>query len=106
MPIDALPKKRGRPATGKDPVTSLRLPLDLVAALDKVAGARGISRSQLIRTLCETHPAVQLKTIFSAPPGKVASPVKPDPAPVADKPTSGVPLFQRKAFSPQPKGGK
>jgi len=30
-----IPKKRGRPATGRDPVTAIRLPADLKGALDK-----------------------------------------------------------------------
>ena len=29
-----LPKRPGRPATGRDPVTAIRLPADLRAALD------------------------------------------------------------------------
>jgi len=47
------PKKRGRPATGKDPHVSMRLPADLIAAIDKAAKAEGVSRSEKIRALIE-----------------------------------------------------
>jgi predicted DNA binding CopG/RHH family protein len=47
------PKKRGRPATGKDPHVSIRLPAELIAAIDKSAKAEGVSRSEKIRALIE-----------------------------------------------------
>jgi hypothetical protein len=42
-------KKRGRPATGMDPMIGLRLPKDEIAKLDKWAKANGYTRSQAIR---------------------------------------------------------
>lgn len=47
------PKKRGRPATGKDPMVSIRLPADMIAAIDKAAKAEGVSRSEKVRGLIE-----------------------------------------------------
>lgn len=51
MAIRVIPKKRGRPATGKDPLVSFRFPADLLAALDERAQAQGLSRSQLVRQM-------------------------------------------------------
>lgn len=47
--IKEIPKKRGRPATGKDPLVTVRLPAAMIAALDKEAGAAGVNRSEVIR---------------------------------------------------------
>jgi Ribbon-helix-helix protein, copG family len=51
--ISAKPKKRrrGRPATGRDPMIGLRLPKDEIAKLDKWAKANGYTRSEAIRRL-------------------------------------------------------
>jgi predicted DNA-binding protein len=46
-------KKRGRPATGQDPVIGLRLSKEDTARLDKWAKAHGYTRSQAIRTILE-----------------------------------------------------
>jgi hypothetical protein len=46
-------KKRGRPATGRDPVSAVRLPVVLTAAVDKWATDRKASRSEAIRRLVE-----------------------------------------------------
>jgi Arc/MetJ-type ribon-helix-helix transcriptional regulator len=47
-------KKRGRPATGQDPVSAIRLPAQLTAAIDKWAAKTGApSRSEAIRRLVE-----------------------------------------------------
>jgi hypothetical protein len=47
-------KKIGRPATGQDPVMTLRLPLDLTARIDAFAKASGAaSRSEVMRKLLE-----------------------------------------------------
>jgi hypothetical protein len=50
-----LPKKRGRPATGRDPVTAIRLSPDLKGAVDKWRNAQPDkpSRSAAIRMLVE-----------------------------------------------------
>ncbi|SRR6476619_1748221 len=47
-------KKRGRPATGMDPVSAVRLPADLVASIDKWSTKNAVpSRSEAIRRLVE-----------------------------------------------------
>jgi len=51
--IKAIPKKRGRPATGKDPLVAARLPQTMIAALDKRAEAEGVTRSETMRRLLE-----------------------------------------------------
>jgi hypothetical protein len=52
--IKAIPKKRGRPATGKDPMFALRLPPDLTARIDAFAKANGEeSRAGAMRRLLE-----------------------------------------------------
>jgi len=53
--IEVLPKKRGRPATGKDPVSAIRLSPELRAAIDKWAAKQkdAPSRSEAIRRLVE-----------------------------------------------------
>jgi Arc/MetJ-type ribon-helix-helix transcriptional regulator len=49
-----IPKKRGRPATGRDPVSAIRLPIGLTAAIDKWAALNKTeSRSEAIRRLVE-----------------------------------------------------
>jgi hypothetical protein len=51
-----VPKKgRGRPATGRDPVTAIRLSAELRATVDKWAGKQddGPGRSEAIRRLVE-----------------------------------------------------
>ena len=45
--------KRGRPATGKDPLISARFPEVLTAQIDAFATIREISRSEAIRRLVE-----------------------------------------------------
>jgi predicted DNA-binding protein len=42
-------KKRGRPATGMDPMIGLRLSVDEIARLDRWAKANKVTRSQAIR---------------------------------------------------------
>ena len=47
-------KRRGRPATGQDPVSAVRLPSDLTEQIDTWAGKHGAdSRSEAIRRLVE-----------------------------------------------------
>lgn len=48
-------KKRGRPATGQDPITALRLSADLREKVDAWAGKQGdkLGRSKAIRQLIE-----------------------------------------------------
>ncbi|MFN0191858.1 MAG: ribbon-helix-helix domain-containing protein [Aestuariivirga sp.] len=53
MSIFVLQKKRGRPATGHDPVMTIRLPKDLKAAIDKWAARQSDApnRSDAIRCI-------------------------------------------------------
>jgi Arc/MetJ-type ribon-helix-helix transcriptional regulator len=52
--IAVVQKKRGRPATGQDPVTAIRLSPDLRERVDKWAARQGSpSRSEAIRRLVE-----------------------------------------------------
>ncbi|UFX41725.1 ribbon-helix-helix domain-containing protein [Bradyrhizobium sp. 41S5] len=45
--------KRGRPATGRDPLVSSRIPADTVAEVDAWAAERETTRSDAIRQLVE-----------------------------------------------------
>lgn len=51
MSISVTPKKRGRPATGRDPTITVRLPPIVVQQIDDWAEARGVSRSEAIRAM-------------------------------------------------------
>ena len=46
------PKKRGRgrPATGRDPIVTLRLPVDIRREIERVAAKEGVSRSEMFRS--------------------------------------------------------
>lgn len=46
-------RKRGRPATGTDPLLPVRFPPELKAAVEKWARANGLSRSEAIRQLVD-----------------------------------------------------
>ncbi|QAU44196.1 ribbon-helix-helix domain-containing protein [Bradyrhizobium guangzhouense] len=46
-------KRRGRPATGKDPLVSARLPQELVESVEAWATENGVSRSEAVRQLIE-----------------------------------------------------
>jgi hypothetical protein len=47
------PKKRGRPATGKDPLVSTRMPTSLIREIDGWADRSKVKRSEAIRRLVE-----------------------------------------------------
>jgi hypothetical protein len=50
--IKVAPKKRrGRPATGKDPHIAARMPPELIAEVEAWASANGATRSEAIRRL-------------------------------------------------------
>ena len=56
--IQALPKRRGRPPTGKDPVSSVRLSTELREALDAWVIDQKLpkpSRSEAIRRIVTDH---------------------------------------------------
>lgn len=46
-------KKRGRPATGKDPVLPVRLPIEVIKQIDQGASATELTRSAYVRRLIE-----------------------------------------------------
>lgn len=45
------PRKRGRPATGKDPLVNARMPEQMIHNIDRWAIANGLSRSEALRQL-------------------------------------------------------
>ena len=53
--VKVKPKKRGRPATGRDPFVGVRLPPFLISEIEKWAAGQsaGLSRSEAIRRLIE-----------------------------------------------------
>lgn len=53
MSIAVKPKKRGRPATGKDPLVGIRMSPELTEALDAFAAVQepALSRSEAVRAL-------------------------------------------------------
>jgi Arc/MetJ-type ribon-helix-helix transcriptional regulator len=51
--IAVKPKKRGRPATGKDPLIGVRIRPPLVTQIDQWAADEQVSRSEAIRRLIE-----------------------------------------------------
>jgi hypothetical protein len=52
--IKAMPKKRrGRPATGKDPQVVVRMPATLIAEVDAWGATNDAMRSEAIRRLVE-----------------------------------------------------
>jgi hypothetical protein len=52
--IKVIPKKkRGRPATGRDPLVALRLPQQTIDAVDEWAKRKGVSRSAAMRAMIE-----------------------------------------------------
>jgi Arc/MetJ-type ribon-helix-helix transcriptional regulator len=54
MKIPVNVKRRGRPATGQDPVSAVRLPANLTDEIDEWANKNGAeSRSEAIRRLVE-----------------------------------------------------
>jgi Arc/MetJ-type ribon-helix-helix transcriptional regulator len=51
--IRVKPKRRGRPATGKDPLVGARLPPNMIREIDQWASRNSVSRSEAIRRLVE-----------------------------------------------------
>jgi hypothetical protein len=49
--ISVIPKKRGRPATGRDPVIPVRLPREMIEQIEELAARQKTGRSQVIREL-------------------------------------------------------
>jgi hypothetical protein len=59
--IKVTPKKRGRPATGRDPFLTARVPSDVIKAIEAWARGNDISRSEAIRQLLEAGLAATAK---------------------------------------------
>jgi Ribbon-helix-helix protein, copG family len=51
--IKVMPKRRGRPATGKDPQVILRMPPDQIKRVEAWAKLNKITRSEAIRRLLD-----------------------------------------------------
>jgi hypothetical protein len=51
--IKVYQKKRGRPATGRDPVITVRLPLTVISSINRFAAEKSVSRSEAVRQLLE-----------------------------------------------------
>ncbi|MET4240711.1 hypothetical protein [Bradyrhizobium sp. RT10b] len=54
--------KRGRPATGRDPMVSSRIPAEIVAAVDQWAAKNETTRSDAIKQLVELGLTVKAKS--------------------------------------------
>jgi Arc/MetJ-type ribon-helix-helix transcriptional regulator len=53
-PMPVMPKKRGRPATGKDPMVTARMPAQMIESVDLWASEHADgSRSEAIRRLVD-----------------------------------------------------
>ncbi len=50
MSID-VKRKRGRPATGTDPLVAIRMPAAVLGYVNEAARIQGVSRSELIRRI-------------------------------------------------------
>lgn len=51
--ISVVHKKRGRPATGTDPLLTVRAPPELIEAIDAWAAKAKLARSEAVRQLIE-----------------------------------------------------
>ena len=60
-------KKRGRPATGRDPVSAVRLPAELTAFVDKWSEDHETNRSEAIRRLVELGLTIRTKAKQPSP---------------------------------------
>ena len=71
--IRVKPKKRGRPATGKDPLVGARLPPALIAQLDAWASRGSMGRSEAMRRLLERALASESQDDLGTAEGQKAS---------------------------------
>ena len=60
-------KRRGRPATGRDPVSAVRLPAQLTASVDKWSEDHETNRSEAIRRLVELGLTIRTKAKQPSP---------------------------------------
>jgi len=63
-------KKRGRPATGRDPVSAVRLPAEVTVQVDKWAEDHEANRSEAIRRLVELGLKVKTPARPTGKPGR------------------------------------
>jgi hypothetical protein len=68
--IKVHPKRRGRPATGKDPLISARVPAEVVTSIEAWGAAKGLTRSEAIRRLVELGLKVKTPARFVSKPGR------------------------------------
>lgn len=68
-----LKKRRGRPATGKDPLVSARLPQELIEQIEAWAADNTASRSEAIRQLVEIGLGKSAPTAKVSPTTKATS---------------------------------
>ncbi len=80
-------KKRGRPATGRDPVSAVRLPAALTVVVDEWAQNHETNRSEAIRRLVELGLTVRTKT---RPAGRLRAAVVAGPPRPKNEPSAGV----------------
>ena len=71
--IRVKPKKRGRPATGKDPLVGARLPPAMIDQLDAWASRGSIGRSEAMRRLLERALAIESQDDLGTAEGQKAS---------------------------------
>ena len=60
-------KRRGLPATGRDPVSAVRLPAELTASVDKWSEDHETNRSEAIRRLVELGLTIRTKAKQPSP---------------------------------------
>jgi hypothetical protein len=74
--IRVIPKKRGRPATGKDPLVATRMPAELIKSIDNWGAEHAdASRSAAIRRLVELGLKAPAKKSKEEPPGTALIPL-------------------------------
>jgi hypothetical protein len=68
--IKVQPKKRGRPATGKDPLLTVRAPREVIEEIEDWASKNGLSRSAAVRRLLELGLTVRTPAKPGSKPGR------------------------------------
>jgi Arc/MetJ-type ribon-helix-helix transcriptional regulator len=69
-------KRRGRPATGKDPLVSARLPQSMINRIEDWGGRNDATRSEAIRRLLELGLEAPAKKSKEEPPGTALIPLR------------------------------
>ena len=63
-------KRRGRPATGKDPLVSARLPQPLIDQVEQWSASNSVTRSEAVRRLVELGLKVKTPALPVSKPGR------------------------------------